>query len=49
MALGKIQGSDMDLEKLEKPAKRLCILLLLFPREIQGIKWKKWYFLSEVK
>ena len=45
MASGQIQGSNMDQEKLEKPpAKRLCFLLLLFPREIQGIKWKMVFF-----
>ena len=39
------RGSDMcHLEKLEQPAKRL-FLLLLFPREIQGIKWKNGNFL----
>ena len=29
----------MDLEKLEKPCKK-AVFMLLFPREIQGIKWE---------
>ena len=40
MTLGHlIQGSDMYLVKLEQPCKK-AVFMLLFPREIQGIKWK---------
>ena len=35
----------MDLEKLENPCKK-AVFMLLFPREIQGIKWKNGNFLN---
>ena len=35
----------MDLEKLEIPCKK-AVLMLLFPREIQGIKWENGNFLK---
>ena len=42
-----IQGSDM--EKLEKTCKK-AVFMLLFPREIKGIKWENGNcFKSEVK
>ena len=48
---GVIQGfhsgfrhGPMDLEKLEKPCKKV-VFMLLFHREIQGIKWKNGNFL----
>ena len=41
-----IQG--FRLEKLEQPCKK-AVFILLFPREIQGIKWKMAISLSEVK
>ena len=37
----------MYLEKLEQPCKK-AVFMLLFPREIQGIKWENGNFLSEV-
>ena len=39
-----VQGSNMDLEKLEKPCKKV-VFMLLVPREIQGIKWENGNFL----
>ena len=45
MALGRHSGFR---RVLEKPCKKV-VFMVLFPREIQGIKWKNGNFLSEVK